>query len=203
MVKKHKPWRPDWSLEREVVRIESDDESYETFDEIEVVEEENGFFRLYEYPFAENLQWGDLIQAERSEEGVLCFLSFVERPDYEHRTSILSSKVAGTGENSFVEKNQKYLKELMDAGGFWQLDMGGVLTTITPPGFNPNSAPIASEDGDNNADVLKKKPRKTTRDTVASVKLVKPINDGPIYQALKRLDEEEPLDHNKIDWDVT
>ena len=200
MVKKHKPWRPDWSLEREVVRIESDDKSYETFDEIEVVEEENGFFRLYEDPFAENLQWGDLIQAERSEEGALCFLSFVERPDYDHKTSILSSKVAGTGENSFVEKNQKYLKELMDAGGFWQLDMGGVLTTITPPGFNPNSAPIASEDGDNNADVLKKKPR---RDTVASVKLVKQINDEPIGPAMKKLNKKEPFWTKKTDWDIT
>ena len=178
LAEKHKPWRPDWSLEREVVTIESDEEGYETFDEIEVFEEKNGFFRLYETPlFSENLRWGDLIHAERGGEGVLWFLSFVERPDYDHRTSILSSKLAGTGENSFVEKNQKYLKELMDAGGFWQLDMGGVLTTITPPGFNPNSAPIASEDGDNNADVLKKKPR---RDTVASVKLVKQINDGPI-----------------------
>ena len=56
MVEKHKPWRPDWSLKREVVRIESDEESYETFDEIEVFEEGNGFFRLYETPvFSENL----------------------------------------------------------------------------------------------------------------------------------------------------
>ena len=164
----NKNWKPDWSLEREVVRIESDDENYETFDEIEVFEEENGFFRLYETPvFSENLQWGDLIQAERSEEGVLCFLSFVERPDYDHKTSILSSKVTGTGENSFVEKNQKYLKELMDAGGFWQLDMGGMLTTITPPGFDLNGSPIAAEDKDDVAAPLTKAqepvPTKTPR----------------------------------------
>ena len=77
MVKKHKPWRPDWSLEREVVRIESDDESYETFDEIEVFEEENGFFRLYETPLiSENLRWGDLIHAERGGEGCFMFLKF-------------------------------------------------------------------------------------------------------------------------------
>jgi hypothetical protein len=201
VVEKHKPWRPDWSLKREVVRIESDEESYETFDEIEVFEEENGFFRLYETPLiSENLRWGDLIHAERGGEGVLCFLSFVERPDYDHRTSILSSKLAGTGKNSFVEKNQNYLKELMDAGGFWQLDMGGMLTTIIPPGFNLNSSPIVVEDGDNNADVLKKKPR---RDTVASVKLVKQINDGPIEPAMKQLNKKEPFWTKKTDWDIT
>ena len=194
MVKKHKPWRPDWSLEREVVRIESDDENYETFDEIEVFEEENGFFRLYETPlFSENLRWGDLIHAERGGEGVLWFLSFVERPDYDHRTSILSSKLAGTGKNSFVEKNQNYLKELMDAGGFWHLDMGGMLTTIIPPGFNLNSSPIVLEAGDDNADILKKKPRKTTRYTVALEKLVKQINDGPIAPEVKRLGKQKPF----------
>ena len=194
MVKKHKPWRPDWSLEREVVRIESDDESYETFDEIEVFEEENGFFRLYETPLiSENLRWGDLIHAERGGEGVLCFLSFVERPDYDHRTSILSSKLAGTGKNSFVEKNQNYLKELMDAGGFWQLDMGGMLTTITPPGFNLNSSPITLNDGYDNADVLKKKLRKPNRETVATANPVKLINDGPIEPTMKRLDRKKPF----------
>ena len=194
MVKKHKPWRPDWSLEREVVRIESDDESYETFDEIEVFEEENRFFRLYETPLiSENLRWGDLIHAERGGEGVLCFLSFVERPDYDHRTSILSSKLAGTGKNSFVEKNQNYLKELMDAGGFWQLDMGGMLTTITPPGFNLNSSPIALKDGYDNADVLKKKLRKPNRETVATANPVKLINDGPIEPTMKRLDRKKPF----------
>ena len=168
MVKKHKPWRPDWSLEREVVRIESDDKSYETFDEIEVVEEENGFFRLYEDPFAENLQWGDLIQAERSEEGVLCFLSFVERPDYEHSLSILS----GTGENSFVEKNQNYLNAIMDAGGFWQLDMGGLLTTTVPRGFQKTyEAKLAAEPSDikKNRGSLRKKNRNPQKGTSGKV----------------------------------
>lgn len=167
MVKKHKPWRPDWSLEREVVTIESDEESYETFDEIEVVEEKDGFFRLYETPlFSENLRWGDLIHAERGGEGVLWFLSFVERPDYDHRTSILSSKLAGTGKNSFVEKNQNYLKELMDAGGFWHLDMGGMLTTIIPPGFNLNSSPMAAEDKDDVAAPLTKAQEPVPQDPV-------------------------------------
>ena len=137
MVKKPKYWRPDWSLKREVVGIESDEEGYETFDDVEVFEEGNSFFRLYETPiFTENLRWGDLIHAERSGDGILRFLDFVERPDYEHRTTLLSSQISGTGKNSFVEKNQNYLKELMDAGGFWQLDMGGMLTTIVPSGFN-------------------------------------------------------------------
>ena len=88
----------------------------------------------------------------------------------------------------------------MDAGGFWQLDMGGMLTTIIPPGFNLNSSPIVVEDGDNNADVLKKKPR---RDTVASVKLVKQINDGPIEPAMKQLNKKEPFWTKKTDWDIT
>ena len=169
MVKKHKPWRPDWSLEREVVRIESDDESYETFDEIEVVEEENGFFRLYEYPFAENLQWGDLIQAERSEEGVLSFLQFVERPDYDHSLSILS----GTAENSFVEKNQNYLKAIMDAGGFWQLDMGGMLTTIVPHGFQKTyEAKLAAEP----SDIKKKIARGELKAPERPIKATRPSN---------------------------
>ena len=136
-MEKHKTWRPDWSVKREVVEIISDDESYETLGGVEISEEEEGFFRLYETPlFTENLQWGDLIHAERSGEGVLWFLQFVERPDYDHRTNFLSRELAGTGNNSFVEKNQDHLKKLMDAGGFWQLDMGGMLTTIVPNGFH-------------------------------------------------------------------
>ena len=54
-----------------------------------------------------------------------------------------------------------------------------------------------------NADVLKTKPRKRNRETVATANPVKPINDGSIAPALKRLDEEKPLDHKKVDWDST
>ena len=212
----NKNWKPDWSLEREVVRIESDDENYETFDEIEVFEEENGFFRLYETPlFSENLRWGDLIHAERGGEGVLWFLSFVERPDYEHSLSILS----GTGENSFVEKNQNYLNAIMDAGGFWQLDMGGMLTTIVPHGFQKTyEAKLAAEPS-----YIKKKiargelkaperPIKATRSSNRKKKFTAEQIESLIKQLdkkrsrdykIKQLEEEKPEDNNKLDWDIT
>ena len=51
---------------------------------------------------------------------------------------------------------------------------------------------------------LAKKKKKPHRDNaITGNQSSKPINTGPIDPALKRLDEEEPLDHNKIDWDVT
>ena len=54
-----------------------------------------------------------------------------------------------------------------------------------------------------NADVLKTKPRKRNRETVATANPVKPINDGPIEPALKRLEKEEAWDYNKPDWENT
>ena len=54
-----------------------------------------------------------------------------------------------------------------------------------------------------NADVLKTKPRKRNRETVATANPVKPINDGSIEPALKRLEKEEAWDYNKPDWENT
>ena len=51
---------------------------------------------------------------------------------------------------------------------------------------------------------LEKKERKPHRDNaITGNQSSKPINDGSIEPALKRLDKEEPLDHKKPDWDVT
>ena len=51
---------------------------------------------------------------------------------------------------------------------------------------------------------LKKRERKPHRNNaITGNQSSKPLNDGPIETALKRLDKEDPLDHKKIDWDIT
>ena len=56
-------WLPDWSLPRYEIQIIHDDESYCSALEVEVAEEGVGLFRLYDFPYCEELRWGDLIRA--------------------------------------------------------------------------------------------------------------------------------------------
>jgi len=125
-------WKPEWSCPRETVAIQADDENYETFDDVEVFEEEEGLFRLYETPFLSELRFGDLIRAERIGNDQLRFIKIVGRPNFDFKKILLSASDALT----FKKKNESSLNKLMDAGGLWQLDASGVLTLTVPPGFD-------------------------------------------------------------------
>ena len=125
-------WKPEWSCPRETVAIQADDENYETFDDVEVFEEEEGIFRLYESPFLSELRFGDLIRAERIGNDQLRFIKIVGRPNFDFKKILLSASEALT----FANQNEKSLNKLMDAGGLWQLEAGGVLTLTVPLGFD-------------------------------------------------------------------
>ena len=125
-------WKPEWSCPRETVAIQADDENYETFDDVEVFEEEEGLFRLYETPFLSELRFGDLIRAERIGNDQLRFIKIVGRPNFDFKKILLSASDALT----FKKKNETSLNKLMDAGGLWQLEAGGVLTLTIPPDFD-------------------------------------------------------------------
>jgi hypothetical protein len=125
-------WKPEWSCPRETVAIQADDENYETFDDVEVFEEEEGLFRLYETPFLSELRFGDLIRAERNGNDQLWFIEIVGRTNFDLKKIFLSASEALT----FTNKNKTSLNKLMDAGGLWQLEAGGVLTLTIPPDFD-------------------------------------------------------------------
>jgi hypothetical protein len=125
-------WKPEWSCPRETVAIQADDENYETFDDVEVLEEEEGLFRLYETPFLSELRFGDLIRAERNGNDQLWFIEIVGRTNFDLKKIFLSASEALT----FTNKNETSLNKLMDAGGLWQLEAGGVLTLTVPPDFD-------------------------------------------------------------------
>ena len=125
-------WKPEWSCPRETVAIQADDENYETFDDVEVFEEEEGLFRLYETPFLSELRFGDLIRAERNGNDQLWFIEIVGRTNFDLKKIFLSASEALT----FTNKNKTSLNKLMDAGGLWQLEAGGVLTLTVPPDFD-------------------------------------------------------------------
>ena len=125
-------WKPEWSCPRETVAIQADDENYETFDDVEVFEEEEGLFRLYETPFLSELRFGDLIRAERNGNDQLWFIEIVGRTNFDLKKIFLSASEALT----FTNKNETSLNKLMDAGGLWQLEAGGVLTLTIPPDFD-------------------------------------------------------------------
>ena len=125
-------WKPKWSCPRETVAIQADDENYETFDDVEVFEEGEGLFRLYESPFLSELRFGDLIRAERNGNDQLWFIEIAGRTNFDLKKIFLSASEALT----FTNKNETSLNKLMDAGGLWQLEAGGVLTLTVPPDFD-------------------------------------------------------------------
>ena len=84
-------WKPEWSCPRETVAIQADDENYETFDDVEVFEEEEGLFRLYESPFLSELRFGDLIRAERNGNDQLWFIEIVGRTNFDLKKIFLSA----------------------------------------------------------------------------------------------------------------
>lgn len=128
----NKNWKPEWSCPRETVAIKADEKSYETFGGVEVFEEEEGLFRLYETPFLSELRFGDLICAERNGNDQLWFIEIVDRTNFDFKRIFLSASEALT----FTNKNKTSLNKLMDAGGLWQLEAGGVLTLAVPPDFD-------------------------------------------------------------------
>lgn len=91
MKKDKTSWKPEWSCARETVAIQADEEGYETFGDLEVFEEEEGLFRLYESPCLSELRFGDLIRAKRNGNDQLWFIEIVDRPNFNFKKILLSA----------------------------------------------------------------------------------------------------------------
>ena len=94
----------------------------------------------------------------------------------------------------------------MDAGGFWQLDMGGMLTTIVPHGFQKTyEAKLAAEPSDIKKKIARgelKAPERPIKATRSSNRKKK-ITAEHIESLIKQLEKKESRDYNKTDWDIT
>ena len=120
-------WLPDWkNMERaffSVAYLDEDDYLYET-EIIEVSIESDDQYRLLEQPlFDEILTWGDLIEARKTNKSTLRLIKIIEHAEH--------TRTAGIG--SGIPVGDAFDKIMAD-GGFWQEDMGGLMTIFFPPG---------------------------------------------------------------------
>ena len=118
-------WLPDWSLPRYEIQIIHDDESYCSALEVEVAEEGVGLFRLYDFPYCEELRWGDLIRAVKYDD-CLEYIEIMDRAEHSFDGWGITNKLyAGL-----------ILKDIMKAGGFWADDAFFGFDIAVPPGFD-------------------------------------------------------------------
>jgi hypothetical protein len=133
-------WLPDWDkMQRVEVEILYQDETYGLFSTelVEVSVEADGTFRVLEQPFLdETITWGDCIRAEWVDEKTIRLLELVEHSEHTRVIYLRNLPVDRTSDNDMSANThlQSIMKIIMDDGGFWQLEMGGLLTVFYPPG---------------------------------------------------------------------
>ena len=118
-------WRPDWETFKKkgkAVEITFDDPELDIFfSKVDVVEERDGFFRIYSYAFSEVLYWGDLFEGEFDGRNSLHFTRLLDRPEYYHFSGgrpPIGASVPHT-EAEWISKFS-YLERVFQVGGYWE-----------------------------------------------------------------------------------
>lgn len=140
------PWLPDWeNMVTKELTLHARNEAGELYD-IETMPisiEENDTYRLLEQPlFDEEFRWGDLIKGKLIDQHNLEIMEVLEHCEHTDNMSIIGAAPSAsdnrqtTPQPPSLHKNPN-LKKIMADGGFWQQDMGGILTIFYPPGKHP------------------------------------------------------------------
>ena len=135
-------WRPDWAAfkkQGKAVEITFDDPALVFLSKVDVVEERDGFFRIYSYAFSEVLYWGDLFEGEAKEQGSIHFIRLLDRPKFLHFGGYHSKRsvpVPRTQEE-WCERFP-HLQRVMNVGGFWEYTSLFGLYVVLPEALLPN-----------------------------------------------------------------
>ena len=119
----NKNWYPNWDLDVTYYWIESSDGSFNSMLDVALFEEAPGKFRIYSDPLCDELYWGDLLEADQSDDDdqtIVC-TGVIERVVEKLTNSLLSKN------DSKDLQNKPLLKSIIENGGYWEINFGGYL----------------------------------------------------------------------------